>query len=303
MSVELLEPPVRLWACPSCDTQDQTQKYEAHSQMHQCSGLKGFTAPLVEVKQFDSKVDARHLLLSRDDYVGDLGDDARIASCVTERGDGSNDCTVYAPVGMAVLAVPRPGLNREMRDITVSPDVAAAMGSNRQRHTFHDTVLARMARIARRSELQMAFTASAVNAYYLWACGTNAVKPSTDTLKAALFGNSVTPAQSGTAAVTQYAGAGSTWSTGNEASGTGYTAGGVSVSSPSWAQTSNVISLSSAGTPQWTGASFTAYGALVFDTTVSNQGVSWNYFGGAQVVTSGTFTIAWNASGILTVTC
>jgi hypothetical protein len=147
----------------------------------------------------------------------------------------------------------------------------------------------------------MAFTTSAQNAYYTYVMGTNAAKPSTDSFKTALFGNAVSPAQSTTAALTQYAGASSTWSTSNEIAGTGYTAGGVSVSSPTWTQASNVVTFTSAGTPQWTSATLSnVYGCFVYDTTSSNQGISWNYFGGAQSVTGGTFTINWNASGICT---
>jgi hypothetical protein len=146
----------------------------------------------------------------------------------------------------------------------------------------------------------MAWSTSNGNAYYTYILGTNGAKISTDSFKTALFGNSVTPAQSSTAAVTQYAGAGSTWSTGNEVSGTGYTAGGVSISSPSWSQSSNVITFTSSGTPQWTSASFSAYGCIAYDTNATNQVVAWLSFGGQQTVTSGTFTISWNASGIVT---
>ena len=71
----------------------------------------------------------------------------------------------------------------------------------------------------------------------------------------------------------------------------------------SWSQTTNVVTFTSSGSPQWTTASFTAYGGLIYDTTTTNQAISWNYFGGAQTVTSGTFSITWNASGILTLTC
>jgi hypothetical protein len=44
-------------------------------------------------------------------------------------------------------------------------------------------------------------------------------------------------------------------------------------------------------------------GCLVYDDTitagtVADQGVSFNYFGGAQSVTAGTFTIIWHANGI-----
>ena len=49
-----------------------------------------------------------------------------------------------------------------------------------------------------------------------------------------------------------------------------------------------------------------AYGCLVYSDTrttpVADQGICFNYFGGANSVTSGTFTIVWNASGILALT-
>jgi hypothetical protein len=44
------------------------------------------------------------------------------------------------------------------------------------------------------------------------------------------------------------------------------------------------------------------YGTLVYDDTittpVADPGLSYNYFGGTNSVTSGTFTVVWNASGI-----
>lgn len=47
-----------------------------------------------------------------------------------------------------------------------------------------------------------------------------------------------------------------------------------------------------------------AYGAFVYDDTISggtvaDQGVCFNYFGGAQSVTAGTFTVVWHANGIV----
>jgi hypothetical protein len=150
----------------------------------------------------------------------------------------------------------------------------------------------------------MAWSTSNAVAYYVYLMGTNGAKPSTDAFKVALFGNAVVPAQSTTAALNEYAGSSSTWSTANEISGTGYTAGGVSVSSPTWTQSTNVITFASAGTPQWTSATLSGvYGCYVYDTTNSNTGISWNYFGGTQSVTGGTFTITYNASGIASFTC
>jgi hypothetical protein len=46
-----------------------------------------------------------------------------------------------------------------------------------------------------------------------------------------------------------------------------------------------------------------AFGTLVYDDTitagtVADQGVSYHYFGGAQSVTAGTFSVLWHANGI-----
>ena len=140
----------------------------------------------------------------------------------------------------------------------------------------------------------------------------------TDTIKVALYANSSTPDNTvSTAVATEYAGAASQWLTYVQNSnslgyepptGSGYTAGGVAVTTPLVAQNyasqgQNVTAYYSAGSPQWTSATISAYGCLVYDTTQSNKGLSYNYFGGQQQVTLGTFTIAWNTNGIATFTC
>ena len=150
----------------------------------------------------------------------------------------------------------------------------------------------------------MAWSTSAVFAFSVLQVGRNAVKYSTDSYNVALYAsNTMTPDRTvSTAVLTEYAGSGSQWVTGNEVSSTNYVAGGASVTSPTWTQASNVLTFTSAGTPTWSNVSFTTYGCLVYDTTASNQGLSFNYFGGQQTVTSGTFTVTWNASGIATFT-
>lgn len=149
----------------------------------------------------------------------------------------------------------------------------------------------------------MAWSASKVFAFSQLSMMGNVVKPTTDVYKVALYLNTITPDNTvTTAALTEYNGVASQWVLAGESSGANYTAGGVSVSSPSVLQSTNVITFTSAGTPQWTAATITAYGGLVYDTTVSNEGLCYNYFGGVQTVTVGTFTIAWNASGIATFT-
>ena len=56
------------------------------------------------------------------------------------------------------------------------------------------------------------------------------------------------------------------------------------------------------GSAVWTSASFTANCAVIYNSTVSNHAVCCILFGGDKQVTAGTFTISWNASGILTLT-
>jgi hypothetical protein len=54
-----------------------------------------------------------------------------------------------------------------------------------------------------------------------------------------------------------------------------------------------------AANPSWTSATISSvFGDMVYDNTVSGgtvakQGLCFNYFGGSQSVTSGTFTIQW----------
>jgi hypothetical protein len=48
-----------------------------------------------------------------------------------------------------------------------------------------------------------------------------------------------------------------------------------------------------------------AMGCLVYDdtlTTPDDPGVSYNWFGAAQSVTNGTFTVVWHANGIFRIT-
>ena len=49
----------------------------------------------------------------------------------------------------------------------------------------------------------------------------------------------------------------------------------------------------------WTSATFTAYHAVIYNETTGELIASID-FGGAKTVAAGTFTIQWNASGIIT---
>jgi hypothetical protein len=128
-----------------------------------------------------------------------------------------------------------------------------------------------------------------------------------DTVNTALYNNSVVTATASTDTLAHnvYLAAGGQWVAANElATAGGYTVGGVAVTPKTETFAGNVVTFTSSGTPQWTSASFSAYGCLVYDNTIATKYVyCWNYFGGIQTVTSGTFTINWNASGIFAVTC
>jgi hypothetical protein len=125
-----------------------------------------------------------------------------------------------------------------------------------------------------------------------------------DTFKAALYDNDITPDNTVTAANSAY-NAGQWASAGNEVSdGTNWDAGGEPLTSVTSAPSAGVWTFDAADTPQG-GASTTlanVYGCLVYSDTVTtpvaDQGLCYNYFGGVQSVTGGTFTIVWNASGI-----
>lgn len=127
----------------------------------------------------------------------------------------------------------------------------------------------------------------------------------TDSFKVALYNNSITPDNTvTTAALTQYNGAASQWVVANEQSSAGqWAAGGVALASVAWTQSSNVDTFTAANTASGSSATLAnVFGCLVYDTTVASDGICYNYFGGAQSVTGGTFTVVWNASGIATFT-
>lgn len=126
-----------------------------------------------------------------------------------------------------------------------------------------------------------------------------------DTLKCALYGNTGTPSKTDTMAHIGYNSAGGQWVTANEVTGTGYTAGGVTLGTVSYGidgTATNALAYHAAN-PQWTGASFTAYGDLVYDSsisagTVANQGICFHSYGGsAETISGGTFTVAWYSTG------
>ena len=107
-----------------------------------------------------------------------------------------------------------------------------------------------------------------------------------DTIKIALFTSSASLGASTTA-----------YSTSNEISGTGYSAGGVALSSKV-VTTSSTTAYFDADDPTWTGASFTARGALIYNSTNSDKAIAVLDFGGDFTVSGGTFKIVFPAAGV-----
>lgn len=87
----------------------------------------------------------------------------------------------------------------------------------------------------------------------------------------------------------------------NEITGTLYTAGGKTLGSQTVTQddVSDLAKFDGADVIWGPGASFTAYHAAMYDSTVSDNLICSIDFGAAKIVSNGTFTIQWNASGII----
>jgi len=106
-----------------------------------------------------------------------------------------------------------------------------------------------------------------------------------DTIKIALFTSSASLGASTTA-----------YSTSNEVSGTGYTAGGETLTNQAVSTTGTTAHFD-ADDPTWTSASFTARGALIYNSTNSDKAIAVLDFGGDFTVSSGTFKIVFPAAG------
>lgn len=151
----------------------------------------------------------------------------------------------------------------------------------------------------------MAWSDSKVFRPFLQSCTLNlaAFDLDSDTFKAALYNNSVTPDNDVTAANSAYNV--DQWATANEQYETGQWAQfGVALSTPTInVGTADVVFFDAVDTASGSGADLAnVYGCLVYDDTlttpVADQGVCYNYFGGANSVVNGTFTIVWSANGI-----
>ena len=108
-----------------------------------------------------------------------------------------------------------------------------------------------------------------------------------DTIKIALY----TSSASLDAATTAYT------TSGEVASGNGYTTGGETLTNPVIG-TSGTTAYVDFDNPEWTSASFTTAGALIYnDTTAGDNAIAVLNFGGDFTVTSGTFRIVFPSPG------
>lgn len=100
--IPILQPPVKRWECKHCNTKDVTREARPHTRMHNCPGLGGITAPLVEE---GLRGKARVRVKVREDYEGeDHGKTQKdengrpIMAVETVHDDGHTDLAVLAPI-------------------------------------------------------------------------------------------------------------------------------------------------------------------------------------------------------------
>jgi len=154
----------------------------------------------------------------------------------------------------------------------------------------------------------MAFTASAI--FREWpiqtfqVSGTGYTGLDSDTVNVALYNNTGTPNKDEALATAGYNLG--PWVTANEVTdATNWVAGGRPLASKTFTSPATGIAMFDAADLAGGGNVTLAgvMGCLVYDNSitagsVAKQGVCYNYFGGAQSVTAGTFTIVWNVNGV-----
>lgn len=87
----------------------------------------------------------------------------------------------------------------------------------------------------------------------------------------------------------------------NEVTGTGYTTGGAALTSPTLTLVGDDYVFDAADVT-WPSSTITARGAVLYKdvgTAATDPLIAYFDFGGNITSTAGTFTLAWNASGIL----
>lgn len=154
----------------------------------------------------------------------------------------------------------------------------------------------------------MAWSASKISTAYITDAlnNTSALDGNSDAMKAALFDNTITPSQ--TVASASFAYGAGVWASGGVLDASGWPAVGRPLVTVASGFSSNVYTFDADDTVSANSSTTltNAYGCLIYDDTlttpVADQGMCFNYFGGANSVTAGTFTIVWNAAGIFALT-
>lgn len=111
-----------------------------------------------------------------------------------------------------------------------------------------------------------------------------------DTVKVALLDNSHS-----------FSGSDDEWGdvSANEIVGTGYSAGGEELTGKSVTQ--DATTKWDGANVSWTNATFSAYHAVIYDDTLTNDDLIASIdFGGEQAIADGTFEIEWASQGIIT---
>lgn len=127
-----------------------------------------------------------------------------------------------------------------------------------------------------------------------------------DTIKNALFDNTITPSQTVASASTAYAAG--VWASGGVSDATGWPAAGRALGSITSTFSSNVYTYDAADTvsANSTTTLTNATGCLIYNDTlttpVADQGICFLYLGGPNSIVSGQFTVVYNASGLFTLT-
>lgn len=123
----------------------------------------------------------------------------------------------------------------------------------------------------------------------------------THTWKVALCTSAFTPtaAFAGTSTDARYSDI-----TGEVANGNGYTTGGATLSSVTLVESSGTVTFDAADV-QWTGATFSAKWAVIYNNTDTNKGILGyvdleTSVGSGLSPSNGTLSVIWNASGIFT---
>ena len=112
--------------------------------------------------------------------------------------------------------------------------------------------------------------------------------PLTDTMKIALYTSTATLDATTTA-----------YTTSNEVVGAGYTAGGTTLTGANISSASGTAWITFADST-WTGATITARGALIYDSSQSNAAIAVLDFGSDKVATAGTFIIQMPTASSIT---